>query len=671
MPPLVDNPNPSLTYTFYSEMTPLSFPTTNAPTPTQSSAFSNPPSPLTPDESVTPHFLPMSHTRSHGKRRDPSYIPRPSNAFILFRSAFIRDRKVSDKVEGNHSSLSKIIGHSWKKLSPDEREKWEAEAVAAQAQHRAMYPDWRFRPGANALAKLKIKDGGTTTTRRRSARVKDPPDDAADDGIVDADQGGKGKEKGKVKNKSTRRMFSLEEMRCAKIADFVADGIRGEELEVAVKQWEGDRKMGKERSQRPRLSRTRGVSSASAHARSHSYTTPTIGSSSMSDNQYPNNPSSDSTSNPPQNSQVLIDATKPVPLDNRGPLPSGVPLTHMFKRSLSAPASHTDLPAGPMSPSDPSDDSSADDVSPYATAEPRSGSWDNYSPLMMQVSPTGTHSHVHDERRDSISFPMPSGANTSATNFDGVPQQQHLTWQDAENQRRIEEMQEPNSWWGDSRSAEVESSTFGYHGCTEHNGTRSVTDMGYENSSASHFDSGYVEYGSFESPHDGSQNVEWTDMSNNTDRCGLATVLGNSYKDGGNPNSPHTLTPPTIYAPPLSSSYYYTQDPVPAPQSPLPPSSFSTLTGWAGDYKVQPNAWPDTPAPPSSSSPTSSSHWYSPDGTFHWGGGRFEHGHCPSLDSQDWDRLEYRAASDLHLAVEPLRPMTFQDEIRRLQGGSS
>jgi len=164
-------------------------------------------------------------------------------------------------------------------------------------------------------------------------------------------------------------------------------------------------------------------------------------------------------------------------------------------------------------------------------------------------------------------------------------------------------------------------------------------------------------------------------MSNTTDRCGLATVLENSYKDSGNPSSSHTLTPPTIYATPLSGSYYCTQDP-PAPTSPLPPSSFSTLTGWAGDYKVEtsnPNAWPDTPstAPPSSSSSTSSPNWYSPDGTFHWGGGRFEHGHCQSLDSQDWDRLEYRAASNLHLPVEPLRPMTFHDEIHRLQGGPS
>ena len=352
-----------------------------------------------------------------------------------------------------------------------------------------MYPDWRFRPGSNALAKLKIKDGGTTTPRRRSARVKDPPDETADDDVVDADQGGKGKEKGKGKNRSSGRVLSLEEMRCAKIADFVADGIRGEELEVAVKQWEGDRKMGKERPQKSRSSRTRGASLASVHARSHSHTTPTVGPSSTTDNRYPSNTSPDLSLNTPQ--VLVIDAVKQAALDNGGPLPSSVPLTHMFKRSLSAPASHTDLPTGSKSPSEPSDDSSPDDTSLYTATEPRSRSWDNYSPLIMQVSPTGTHSHVN-ERRDSISFPMSSGANTP-TSFDAP---QHLTWQDAENQRRIEEMQEPNSWWGDSRSAEVEPSTFGYH--AEHNGGRAAsvittTDMGYENSGSAHFDSGYVE----------------------------------------------------------------------------------------------------------------------------------------------------------------------------------
>ena len=201
-----------------------------------------------------------------------------------------------------------------------------------------MYPDWRFRPGANALAKLKI----------------------------DTDQGEKRKGKEKGRNKSSARMLSL---RCAKIADFVADGIQGEELEVAVKQWEGDRKMGKEKPQRPRLSRTRGASSASTHAPSNTSLSPV-----------------------------------------------------------------SDLPSGS------------------------------------------------------------SSTNVATTSFEPPPPQQHLTWQDAENQRRIEEMQELNSWWGESRSVEMEPSTFGYHGSTQHSQCASgISEMGYENCGGTYFDGGYVE----------------------------------------------------------------------------------------------------------------------------------------------------------------------------------
>jgi hypothetical protein len=55
---------------------------------------------------------------SHGKKRDASYIPRPPNAFILFRSSFIRSQQVPEKVEGNHSTLSKIIGSSHVLIAP-------------------------------------------------------------------------------------------------------------------------------------------------------------------------------------------------------------------------------------------------------------------------------------------------------------------------------------------------------------------------------------------------------------------------------------------------------------------------------------------------------------------------------------------------------------------------
>jgi len=47
---------------------------------------------------------------SHAKKRGAGHIPRPPNAFILFRSSFIKSESVPGNIEGNHSTLSKIIG---------------------------------------------------------------------------------------------------------------------------------------------------------------------------------------------------------------------------------------------------------------------------------------------------------------------------------------------------------------------------------------------------------------------------------------------------------------------------------------------------------------------------------------------------------------------------------
>ena len=103
----------SLTHTFHLGMTPRSFQATAAPTaspnPSISTISSPPPSPV---EITRESSMPVVQSRPHGKRRDPSYIPRPPNAFILFRSAFIREQNIPGKVEGNHSKLSKIIGSS-------------------------------------------------------------------------------------------------------------------------------------------------------------------------------------------------------------------------------------------------------------------------------------------------------------------------------------------------------------------------------------------------------------------------------------------------------------------------------------------------------------------------------------------------------------------------------
>ncbi|KIK95461.1 hypothetical protein PAXRUDRAFT_826992 [Paxillus rubicundulus Ve08.2h10] len=217
MPPLVDNPNPSMTFTFFTDMSPITALSADPTVPFET-IWENP-VPASPLEFAEPPGTQATfhgpERVSHGKKRDASYIPRPPNAFILFRSSFIRSQQVPEKVEGNHSTLSKIIGKYWKTLPREEREVWEAKALVAQAEHRRRYPDWRFRPGANALAKLKVKDGPQTPSRRRSG------------------QGGR-----KPKANSAGKSRKSGDERCAMIADLLVEGKTGVDLEDAVKRWE-------------------------------------------------------------------------------------------------------------------------------------------------------------------------------------------------------------------------------------------------------------------------------------------------------------------------------------------------------------------------------------------------------------------------------------------------
>lgn len=106
MPPLVDNPYPSMTFTFAANMTPITY-------STDPGSFE-----LTPEATEPGTFMyyppaspVLTATKpSHSKKKDASHIPRPPNAFILFRSSFIKAQHIPEKIEGNHSALSKIIG---------------------------------------------------------------------------------------------------------------------------------------------------------------------------------------------------------------------------------------------------------------------------------------------------------------------------------------------------------------------------------------------------------------------------------------------------------------------------------------------------------------------------------------------------------------------------------
>ncbi|OSX61107.1 hypothetical protein POSPLADRAFT_1066448 [Postia placenta MAD-698-R-SB12] len=80
------------------------------------------------------------------KRPSLGYIPRPANAFMLFRSDFVRRKHLPGSIETNHGTLSKILGTYWKNLPPTQRDFWEKQAKKVKAAHEQKYPGYKYQP---------------------------------------------------------------------------------------------------------------------------------------------------------------------------------------------------------------------------------------------------------------------------------------------------------------------------------------------------------------------------------------------------------------------------------------------------------------------------------------------------------------------------------------------
>lgn len=132
---------------------------------------------------------------THSKKKPEDHIPRPPNAFILFRSSFIKGQHVPTEVETNHSTLSKIIGLTWKNLPNDERLFWHAKAKAALDEHKRKFPQYAFRPS--------------------QSRNKGAPD-----------------------KRKVREVGPKDHKRCAKIAELLVEGKKGQELDEAIQEFD-------------------------------------------------------------------------------------------------------------------------------------------------------------------------------------------------------------------------------------------------------------------------------------------------------------------------------------------------------------------------------------------------------------------------------------------------
>ena len=99
--------------------------------------------------------------RSDCSRKLITCIPRPPNAFDLFRSSYLtslESQHVPSKVETNHISLFKTISLAWANLSDEEHQFWHAQAKVALDDHKRMFPSHAFKPIHTVMSSTAVFD---------------------------------------------------------------------------------------------------------------------------------------------------------------------------------------------------------------------------------------------------------------------------------------------------------------------------------------------------------------------------------------------------------------------------------------------------------------------------------------------------------------------------------
>ncbi|KAG2160159.1 uncharacterized protein EDB93DRAFT_42643 [Suillus bovinus] len=135
--------------------------------------------------------MPIPCSRGYSRSKDPDHVPRPRNAFMLFRSAFAAAQKIGTNIERDNRHITRIIAHCWNRLSESEKQVWRNKAATEKAVHAMKYPNYRFHPVLRAKkpTKRRVQRNGTKDKRR-----------------------------------------------CEQVAELLLAGKHGEELEVAVKE---------------------------------------------------------------------------------------------------------------------------------------------------------------------------------------------------------------------------------------------------------------------------------------------------------------------------------------------------------------------------------------------------------------------------------------------------
>ncbi|PPQ85973.1 hypothetical protein CVT25_001672 [Psilocybe cyanescens] len=96
--------------------------------------------------------------KSHARKQPAGHIPRPKNAFILFRCDFVRQKKIPESVENDHRNISRIIGKIWRQMTDEQKEPWKKLADQEKVKHHINYPNYKFATGPSNRKKTKRGD---------------------------------------------------------------------------------------------------------------------------------------------------------------------------------------------------------------------------------------------------------------------------------------------------------------------------------------------------------------------------------------------------------------------------------------------------------------------------------------------------------------------------------
>ena len=90
------------------------------------------------------YTLPDPNKKPHTRKQRIGHVPRPRNAFILFRCDFVRQKKIPAQVEKDHRNISRIVGQIWRQMNDKQRKPWVSMADEEKIAHSKLYPTYRF-----------------------------------------------------------------------------------------------------------------------------------------------------------------------------------------------------------------------------------------------------------------------------------------------------------------------------------------------------------------------------------------------------------------------------------------------------------------------------------------------------------------------------------------------